>query len=61
MTDLHPVRGDRYVWNDEVIVEVRRVAADGTWADIICADGLTIWRKRQPLPLSTSFRLLEAS
>lgn len=54
-----PVRGDRFLWRDVVIVEVRRVSVDGTWADTLCMDGLTIWSKRMPLPLPETFEPME--
>lgn len=55
-----PVRGDRFLWRDTVIVEIRRVAADGTWADALCMDGLSMWRRRLPLPLPETFQPMEA-
>lgn len=43
-------KGDVFTWLG-VTVTVARVAADGTWADLLCElDGHT-WTKRQPLPL----------
>lgn len=34
-----------------VVIEVTRVARDGSWADIVCSTWAVQWRKRQPLPL----------
>lgn len=44
-------KGDRLEWSG-VAIEVRRVAADGSWADVRCVppDGKP-WTKRQKLPL----------
>lgn len=53
-----PKRGDRFVWatgSNFVSVLVRRVARDGSWADIACATGSHRWTKRQPLPFPVSF------
>jgi hypothetical protein len=53
------VRGDRFVWTpsakhrprDLLFLEVRRVAKDGTWADIAVCTWAVMWTKRQQLPL----------
>jgi hypothetical protein len=51
------VKGQRYTWTHgatpdmPIDVLVTRVAADQSWADIVCTDTLGVpWRKRQPLP-----------
>lgn len=54
------MKGDNYVWNDSVAVQVTREAEDGSWADIACQNfgdiGMgTIWTKRMPLPFPESF------
>lgn len=42
--------GDRFWWN-AVAIRVKRVAKDGSWADIHCRDGAVEWTKRQKLPM----------
>jgi hypothetical protein len=54
-------KGDRFVWNGGVYVEVRRVAKDQTWADLKCntlpdIDASPGWTKRQKLPLTSNFQ-----
>jgi hypothetical protein len=58
MSDV--VKGDRYRTMG-CDVEVRRVAKDGTWADIFVYEltSRTSWTKRQRLPFPSSWRLLE--
>lgn len=48
-------KGDLYDW-DGLRVEIRRVAKDGTWADILCGHSARgQWTKRQSLPLPRTF------
>lgn len=59
---MHKVnKGDTFTWEDVVIVQVTRVAEDGTWADVACrrvGDPDCVcctWTKRQLLPFPESF------
>ena len=45
---VKPRRGYVYRTDDGAMVEIRRVARDGSWADIIVTHGAQ-WTKRQPL------------
>lgn len=43
-------KGDRLDWSG-IAVEVRRVARDGSWADVRCVSPVDgTWTKRQQLP-----------
>lgn len=53
MSSVRP--GDRLTWNG-LLVEVRRVARDGSWADIRVTHGNGhVHTKRQPLPFPQGF------
>jgi hypothetical protein len=54
-------KGDRYLFGAQpsVVVTVTRVARDESWADIRCTVPGSTWTKRQPLPLSATFRRVE--
>lgn len=63
-TRLVPVRkvkrGDDYLWASgeavaPVSVTVTRVAADESWANILCTTGGETWTKRQSLPFPSTF------
>lgn len=61
ISEIPIVKGDTFVFNDSVYVKVRRVAKNGTWADLKCnttpdIDATPGWTKRQPLPLASSFQ-----
>lgn len=49
-----PKRGDRFVLNadgpsrERLFILVKRVAKDGTWADIFACNWAVAWTKRQP-------------
>lgn len=55
MSDTY-TKGDKFIWNDGVCVEITRVAKDQTWADLRCWTSINVsWTKRQTLPLPESF------
>lgn len=58
MSLQQPEHGDRFVWMDSVVIEVLAISKSGDYAQVLCYDGISVWRKRQPLPFPDSFREL---
>jgi len=56
---LVPHAHERLIWTPlnigRIEVTVTRVAADGTWTDLVCTLSGRSWSKRQRLPLPPSF------
>lgn len=48
-------KGDKFIWNDAVKVEVIRTYKTNNFCNVKCSTLLTSWTKKQPLPLSESF------
>lgn len=64
MTAVVPRAHDHLIWTPpgigEVDVIVTRVAADLSWADLLCTLGTRTWPKRERLPLRPSYKRKEA-
>ena len=53
-------KGDRYLWQGMIHIEVTRVSTEGDWADIKCwtvYEPERTWTKRADLPFPSSYKI----